>query len=62
MSASEIIRELPRLSDAERRAIRRRLAELAEENEAVRLCDATTLEAAQQLDKMEDEDERHAQG
>jgi len=55
MSASEIIRELPKLTEADRRAIREALLELANENPDVALCNQTALEGAIMLDRMEDE-------
>ena len=39
MSATEILNELLKLTEAERRAVRQKLLELASENEAVALCD-----------------------
>ena len=62
MSAIEIIRELPRLTEAERRAIRHALVEIANGNEDVAACNQTALEAAMMLDRMEEEDARHQQG
>jgi len=58
MSATEILDELPKLTEAERRAVRQKLLELAEENEAVALCDQSALEGARMLDRMEEEDAR----
>ena len=58
MSATEIVNELPRLTEAERRAVREKLTELAAENEAVALCDETALAGALMFDRMEDEDAR----
>lgn len=58
VSAAEIIQELPKLTEAERRAIRQRLLELAAENEDVRLCNQAALEGAVLLDRMEDKDVR----
>ena len=58
MSTAEIIRELPRLTEAERRTIRQKLLELAAENEEIRLCDQTALEGAMLLDQLEEEDAR----
>ena len=58
MSATQILNELPKLTEAERRAVRRKLVELAAENEAVALCDQTALEGAMMLDRMEEEDAR----
>jgi len=58
MSAAEIIEELPRLNEAERRAVRERLSELAAQNEDIALCNHAAMEAAVILDRMEDEDAR----
>ena len=55
MSATEILEELPKLTEAERRAVRERLVELAAENEDVRLCDLAATEGARLLDAMEEE-------
>ena len=56
MRATEIVNELPRLNELERRAIRQKLLELASENEDVALCNQAALEGALLLDRMEDED------
>lgn len=56
MSATEIVNELPRLSELERRAVRQKLLELASENEEVALCNQAALEGALLLDHLEDED------
>jgi len=58
MSASEIINELPKLTEAERRAIREKLTELAAQNQDIELCNQAALEGAIMLDRMEDEDAR----
>lgn len=58
VSTAEIIRELPKLTDVERRTIRQKLLELAAENEDVRLCGETALEGAMLLDRLEEEDAR----
>ena len=58
MSAAEIIRELPKLTDADRRAIREVLLNIANQNSDVALCNQTALEGALLLDRMEDEDAR----
>jgi hypothetical protein len=58
MSAVEIIRELPRLTEADRRAIRKALLDIANENPGVALCNQAALEGATMLDRMEDEDAR----
>lgn len=57
MSAAQIILELPKLTLPDRLLIRRKLTELAEENDEVALCDAIALEGAMMLDEMEAEDE-----
>jgi len=59
VSATEIIKELPRLSEADRRAIREVLLEIANANPDVALCNQTALEGAMMLDRMEDKDARH---
>jgi hypothetical protein len=56
MSAAEIIRELPKLTEADRRAVREVLIEIANENADVALCNQMALEGALLLDRMEDED------
>ena len=58
VSATEIIKELPRLSEADRRAIREVLLEIANANPDVALCNQAALEGAMMLDRMEDEDAR----
>ena len=58
MSAAEIIRELPELTEADRRAIREALLEIANENPDVALCNQAALEGARMLDRMEDDDAR----
>jgi len=62
MSATEIINELPKLTEAERRAVRQKLLELAAENEDVEFCNRAALEGAMMLDRMEEEDARGQQG
>jgi hypothetical protein len=56
MSATEIIKQLPRLSEADRRAIREVLLDIANQNPDVALCNQTALGGAMMLDRMEDED------
>jgi hypothetical protein len=58
MSATEILNELPKLTEAERREVRQKLVELAAANEAVALCDQAATEGAIMFDRMEDEDAR----
>jgi hypothetical protein len=58
MSATEILNELPKLAEADRRAIRQVLLELAEKNDDVAACNQAALEGAIMLDRMEDEDAR----
>lgn len=58
MSAVEIMNELPKLTEAELRAVRHRLLELAMANHEVQLCDQMAAEGAQMLDHMEEEDAR----
>jgi len=61
MSATEIINELPKLTEAERRAVRQKLSELAAQNEDIELCNQAALEGALMLDRMEEEDARRQQ-
>jgi len=56
MSVAQIITELPKLTPAERLAVRRALIEADEENADVAACDAAAAEGAQMLDRMEQED------
>ena len=58
MSATEILNELPKLAEAERRAIRQRLLELAEKDDNAAACNQAALEVAMMLDRMENEDAR----
>jgi len=58
MSATEIIKELPKLSEADRRAIREVLLDIANANPDVALCNQTALKGAMMLDRMEDKDAR----
>jgi hypothetical protein len=59
VSAIEIIKELPKLSEADRRAIREVLLEIANANPDVALCNQAALEGAIMLDRMEDKDGGH---
>jgi hypothetical protein len=54
VSASEIIKELPKLSKAERRAVLKKLRELAVQDEDVRLCEQAADEQAAELDRLEE--------
>jgi hypothetical protein len=58
VSAIEIIKELPKLTEAERRAIREGLLDLANQNDDVSLCNQAALEGVMMFDRMEDEDAR----
>ena len=58
MSAAEIIRELPKLTEADRRAIRDVLLEIANQNPDIALCNQAAEEGAMLLDRLEDEDAR----
>ena len=55
MSAAEIINELPKLSESERRAVREKLLELSAENEEVNLCNQSALEGALMLSRLYDD-------
>ena len=54
MSASEIIKELPKLSEAERRAVLDKLRELAVRDEDVRLREQAADEQAAELDRLKE--------
>ena len=58
MSAAEIIEELPRLTETDRRAIRQKLVEIANADPDVALCNQSASEGAMLLDWMEDDDAR----
>ena len=58
MSAAEIIRELPKLTESDRRAIREVFLEIANQDPDVALCNQSALEGAMVLDRMEDDDAR----
>lgn len=58
VSAAEIINELPKLTETERRAVREKLSELAAQNEDIQACHQAALEGALILDRMENEDAR----
>jgi len=60
MSAAEIILELPKLSETDRRAIRESLLGIANQNPEVASCNQTALEGAQLFDRMEEEDARRS--
>ncbi|HUJ71496.1 MAG TPA: hypothetical protein VLZ30_04590 [Verrucomicrobiae bacterium] len=62
MSTTEILKALPNLSEADRRAVRQKLLELAAQDEDVRLCNQAALEGAQRLDRLEEDDARRQQG
>jgi hypothetical protein len=55
MSVAEIVKELPRLTEAERRVVREALLEIANQDPDVALCNQSALEGAMLLDRMEDE-------
>ena len=56
MSAAEIIEELPRLTEADRWAIRQKLLEIANADPDVALCNHSASEGAMLLDRMENDD------
>ena len=62
MSASEILQVLPKLTEAERRAVREKLLELAAADKTVALCDQAAAEGAMMFDRMEGEDARRKSG
>lgn len=55
MSAAEILNELPRLNNAERHAIVRRVFELEEDREELNWAAQATDAAFQELDKLEEQ-------
>jgi len=56
MSATDIIRELSKLTEADRRAIREVLLEIANKDPDVALCNQTAQEGALTLDGLENDD------
>jgi hypothetical protein len=56
VSAAEIIEALPKLTEAERRAIRQILLDLANRDEDIAACNHSASESAMMFDRMEDED------
>ena len=62
MSVAEIMREIPRLSLAERRMLANKLLELEPDRETLEMCDHLADEAMQVLDQMEKDDARRSQG
>jgi hypothetical protein len=62
MSTAEIIKELPRLTESERREVREKLLELVRQDDDVKACDEAAIEGARLLDRTEEEDARRQQG
>jgi len=58
MSATEIINELPMLTEAELRLVRQRMVEIAAQNRDIELCNRAALDGAVMLDRMEADDAR----
>jgi len=58
MSAAEIIKELPKLNESDRCAIRDVLLQIANQDPDIVLCNQAASEAASILDRMEDDDAR----
>jgi hypothetical protein len=56
MSATEIIKEIPKLTEIERRAIRQVLLDIANQDEDIAACNQSALEGALMLDRLEDQD------
>jgi hypothetical protein len=52
----EIIKELPRLTEQERRAIRQVLLDIANQDDDIAACNQAALEGAMLLDRLENED------
>jgi riboflavin synthase alpha subunit len=61
MSFTEIIEQLPKLSDKERRELCRRVIDLESEQEDMMLCDHIAREGFAMLDRMEAEGEGSGQ-
>jgi hypothetical protein len=62
VSANQILEELPNLSHAERRAISKRLIELEADRDTLQFATEAAEAAFGELDRMEAEDARTAQG
>lgn len=58
MSVAEIIKELPKLTEADRRAVREVLLDIANQDPDIACCNQAGLEGALMLDRLEDEDAR----
>jgi len=56
MSAAEIMKQIPGLTDTERRAVRQMLLDLANQDADVVSCNQAALEGAMIFDRMQDED------
>jgi len=56
MSATEIMKEIPKLTELERRAIRQMLLDLANQDDDIAACNQSALDGALMLDRMEAED------
>jgi hypothetical protein len=56
MSAAEIIKEIPKLTETERRAIRQVLLDIANQDADIAACNQSALDGALMLDRMEDQD------
>jgi hypothetical protein len=58
----EIINELPRLTEQERRTIRQVLLDIANQDHDVAACNQAALEGAMLLDRLEDKDAQRKPG
>jgi len=56
MSATEIINELPKLTEAELRLVRQRLLELAVQDQDIGACNQAALDGALMFDRLEEDD------
>jgi hypothetical protein len=54
MSAAEIIKELPKLTEADRRELFGKLMELVQRDEEIAACNHSAAEGAAQVDRLED--------
>ena len=62
MSVADILKELPRVTEDERRAIRQVLLDLANQDPDIAQCNLAAAEGATLLDRMENEDAGHKNG
>jgi len=56
MTATEIVKEIPKLTELERRAVRQALLDVANQDPQIAACNEAALQGALMLDRMEDDD------